>query len=96
MSVKEYRGIGRVFVRLRSLAEARRLVEYLTNEAVPFEFMPVPADMYEVLVRPEYSVGMANALDSLGIEPETTGKEQETALETVKVYKHEGVDLRLV
>lgn len=93
MGVKEYQGGSQVFARLRSLPDAWKLAEYLVNEAIPFEFMPVPDDMYDVLTKTEYSVVLAEALDKMGIEPETTGRTQEVILETAKVYRSEGVNL---
>ncbi len=94
MAVKEYRGGLRVFARLRSLPDAWKLAKYLVNKAIPFEFMPVPDDMYDVLTKTGYSAVLAEALDKLGIKPETTGRTQEMILETTKVYRNEGVSLR--
>ena len=96
MGVKEYRGGSQVFARLRNLLDAGQLVKYLVNRAIPFEFMPVPDGMYNVLTTAEYSSMLADALDKLGIKPETTGCTQEVLLETVKVYRNEGVNLRNV
>ena len=96
MAVKEYRGGSQVFARLRSLPDAWKLAKYLVNKAIPFEFMPVPDDMYDVRTKTEYGVVLADAFDKLGIKPETTGRTQEMLLETTKVYRNEGVNLRNV
>ncbi len=96
MALKEYVGYSRLFVRLYNRQAAWKLIEHLTNEAIPFEFMPLPNDMYDVLVKEEYGSMLANALHRLDIEFATTGKQQEVVLETTKVYQYEGVDLRRV
>lgn len=95
MGLKKYHGEeDKVFIRLRDLSAAQRVTEYLTNEAVPFEFMPVPDDMYEVLVKREYASVLFEMIGRLQLDPESTGRQQEVVLETTKLYKHEGACLR--